>query len=81
MRRRQIALKAAQQHWHHELASAPDATKDPLGTKALEDVWKDLQEVRSFENGHQSQGRAGGQGHTPLGAQSQLVILGSPGEW
>ncbi|KAM5316903.1 centrosomal protein of 164 kDa isoform 8-T9 [Glossophaga mutica] len=44
MRRRQIALKAAQQHWCHELASAPDAAKDPLGTKALEDVRKDLQE-------------------------------------
>lgn len=84
MRRRQIALKAAQQHWRHELASAPDAAKDPLGTKALEDVRKDLQEVRSLEDGHQSQGRAGlgqgGQGHTHLGAQSQLIILGSPGE-
>ncbi|XP_057606687.1 centrosomal protein of 164 kDa isoform X7 [Hippopotamus amphibius kiboko] len=44
MRRRQTALKAAQQHWRHELASAQEAAKDPPGTKALEDVGKDLEE-------------------------------------
>ncbi|XP_034521746.1 centrosomal protein of 164 kDa isoform X22 [Ailuropoda melanoleuca] len=44
MRRRQTALKAAQQHWRQELASAQEATKDPLDTKALEDVRKDLEE-------------------------------------
>lgn len=47
MRRRQTALKAAQQHWRQELASAQEADKDPPGTKALEDVCKDLEEVRS----------------------------------
>ncbi|XP_035884418.1 centrosomal protein of 164 kDa isoform X6 [Phyllostomus discolor] len=59
MRRRQIALKAAQQHWHHELASAPDATKDPLGTKALEDVRKDLQEEERHLDEMQSAMRKG----------------------
>ncbi|XP_059272472.1 centrosomal protein of 164 kDa isoform X7 [Mustela nigripes] len=44
MRRRQSALKAAQQHWRQELARAPEATKDPPGTKALEDVRQDLEE-------------------------------------
>ncbi|XP_032724481.1 centrosomal protein of 164 kDa-like isoform X5 [Lontra canadensis] len=44
MRRRQSALKAAQQHWRRELARAPEATKDPLGTKALEDARQDLEE-------------------------------------
>ncbi|XP_022368720.1 centrosomal protein of 164 kDa isoform X1 [Enhydra lutris kenyoni] len=44
MRRRQSALKAAQQHWCRELARAPEATKDPLGTKALEDARQDLEE-------------------------------------
>lgn len=49
MRRRQTALRAAQQHWRHELASAQEAAKDPPGTKALEDMRKDLEEVRSPE--------------------------------
>ncbi|XP_027961727.1 centrosomal protein of 164 kDa isoform X4 [Eumetopias jubatus] len=44
MRRRQTALKAAQQHWRRELASAQEAAKDPPGTKALEDACKDLEE-------------------------------------
>uniref|UniRef100_A0A452T4J2 Centrosomal protein of 164 kDa n=1 Tax=Ursus maritimus TaxID=29073 RepID=A0A452T4J2_URSMA len=44
MRRRQTALKAAQQHWRQELASAQEAAKDPPDTKALEDVRKDLEE-------------------------------------
>ncbi|XP_064338158.1 centrosomal protein of 164 kDa isoform X10 [Camelus dromedarius] len=44
MRRRQTALKAAQQHWRHELASAQEAARDPPGTKALEDVCKNLEE-------------------------------------
>nr|XP_023413944.1 centrosomal protein of 164 kDa isoform X8 [Loxodonta africana] len=44
MRRRQTALKAAQQHWRHELASAPEAAKDPPGTSVLEDVRKSLEE-------------------------------------
>ncbi|KAM9659653.1 centrosomal protein of 164 kDa [Trichechus inunguis] len=44
MRRRQTALKAAQQHWRHELASAPEAAKDPSGTRVLEDVRKNLEE-------------------------------------
>ncbi|XP_006834044.1 PREDICTED: centrosomal protein of 164 kDa [Chrysochloris asiatica] len=44
MRRRQTALKAAQQHWRHELTSAPEAAKDPPGTKVPEDVRKNLEE-------------------------------------
>ncbi|XP_040339068.1 centrosomal protein of 164 kDa isoform X4 [Herpailurus yagouaroundi] len=44
MRRRQTALKAAQQHWRQELAGAQEAAQDPPGTKALEDVRKDLEE-------------------------------------
>ncbi|XP_045433549.1 centrosomal protein of 164 kDa isoform X2 [Pipistrellus kuhlii] len=44
MRRRQAALKAAQQHWGRELA-APEAPEDLLGTKALGgDVHKSLEE-------------------------------------
>ncbi|XP_074191524.1 centrosomal protein of 164 kDa isoform X5 [Rhinolophus sinicus] len=44
MQRRQTALKAAQRHLRHELASAPEAPKDLPSTKALEDVRKDLEE-------------------------------------
>ncbi|XP_030650630.1 centrosomal protein of 164 kDa isoform X1 [Nomascus leucogenys] len=43
MRRRQTALKAAQQHWRHELASAQEEAKDPPGIKALEDRRKNLE--------------------------------------
>nr|XP_054950863.1 centrosomal protein of 164 kDa isoform X10 [Pan paniscus] len=43
MRRRQTALKAAQQHWRHELASAQEVAKDPPGIKALEDMRKNLE--------------------------------------
>uniref|UniRef100_A0A452T4G2 Centrosomal protein of 164 kDa n=1 Tax=Ursus maritimus TaxID=29073 RepID=A0A452T4G2_URSMA len=49
MRRRQTALKAAQQHWRQELASAQEAAKDPPDTKALEDVRKDLEETRHLD--------------------------------
>uniref|UniRef100_A0A8C8Y133 Centrosomal protein of 164 kDa n=1 Tax=Panthera leo TaxID=9689 RepID=A0A8C8Y133_PANLE len=49
MRRRQTALKAAQQHWRQELAGAQEATQDPPGTKALEDVRKDLEETRHLD--------------------------------
>ncbi|NP_001427881.1 centrosomal protein of 164 kDa isoform 4 [Homo sapiens] len=45
MRRRQTALKAAQQHWRHELASAQEVAKDPPGIKALEDMRKNLEKV------------------------------------
>uniref|UniRef100_A0A8C8YC88 Centrosomal protein of 164 kDa n=1 Tax=Prolemur simus TaxID=1328070 RepID=A0A8C8YC88_PROSS len=44
MRRRQTALKAAQQHWRRELASAQEAAEDPTGTKALGDVRRNLEE-------------------------------------
>ncbi|XP_008567846.1 PREDICTED: centrosomal protein of 164 kDa isoform X3 [Galeopterus variegatus] len=44
MRRRQTALKAAQQHWRHELTSAKEVAKDLLGAEALEDVRKNLEE-------------------------------------
>ncbi|XP_072877422.1 centrosomal protein of 164 kDa isoform X6 [Chlorocebus sabaeus] len=43
MRRRQTALKAAQQHWRHELASVQEVAKDPPGIKALEDMRKNLE--------------------------------------
>lgn len=49
MQRRQTALKAAQRHLRHELASAQEVPKDLPGTKALEDVRKDLEEVGSLE--------------------------------
>lgn len=49
MRRRQTALKAAQQHWRHELASAQEVDEDLPGTKILENVRKNLDEVRSLE--------------------------------
>lgn len=74
MRRRQTALKAAQQHWRHELASAQEAAKDPPGTKALEDVCKDLEEVRS-------PGEAWGNRRHSLWARPQLIILGTTREW
>ncbi|XP_045412352.1 centrosomal protein of 164 kDa isoform X6 [Lemur catta] len=44
MRRRQTALKAAQQHWRRELAGAQEAAEDPTGTKALGDVRRNLEE-------------------------------------
>ncbi|XP_029410809.1 centrosomal protein of 164 kDa isoform X16 [Nannospalax galili] len=44
MRRRQTALKAAQKHWCHELASAQDMDEDLPGTKILENVCKNLEE-------------------------------------
>ncbi|XP_023576920.1 centrosomal protein of 164 kDa isoform X6 [Octodon degus] len=44
MRRRQTALKAAQQHWRQELASSQEEPDDPLDTQALEDVRKNLEE-------------------------------------
>ncbi|KAK2099526.1 hypothetical protein P7K49_020874 [Saguinus oedipus] len=50
MRRRQTALKAAQQHWHRELASAQEVAKDPPDIKALEDMHKNLEkETRRLE--------------------------------
>ncbi|XP_012932047.1 centrosomal protein of 164 kDa isoform X9 [Heterocephalus glaber] len=44
MRKRQTALKVAQQHWRHELASAQEEADDPLGSTVLEDVRKNLEE-------------------------------------
>ncbi|KAM6172460.1 centrosomal protein of 164 kDa isoform 2-T2 [Erethizon dorsatum] len=44
MRRRQTALKAAQQHWRHELASSQEEADDPPGTNTLDDVRKNLEE-------------------------------------
>ncbi|XP_058145419.1 centrosomal protein of 164 kDa isoform X5 [Dasypus novemcinctus] len=44
MRKRQTALKAAQQHWRHELANAQEAAKDPPGSRALDDVRRNLEE-------------------------------------
>ncbi|XP_076968907.1 centrosomal protein of 164 kDa isoform X3 [Tamandua tetradactyla] len=44
MRKRQTALKTAQQHWHQELASSQDVAKDPPGTKALDTMRRNLEE-------------------------------------
>ncbi|XP_029337440.1 centrosomal protein of 164 kDa [Mus caroli] len=44
MRRRQTALKAAQQHWCHELASAQEVDEDLPGTEVLGNVRKNLDE-------------------------------------
>uniref|UniRef100_A0A8C6GTY8 Centrosomal protein of 164 kDa n=1 Tax=Mus spicilegus TaxID=10103 RepID=A0A8C6GTY8_MUSSI len=44
MRRRQTALKAAQQHWRHELASAQEVDEDLPGTEVLGNVRKNLNE-------------------------------------
>lgn len=51
MRRRQTALKAAQQHWRRELANAQGVDEDLPGTKILDSVCKNLDEVRSLEEG------------------------------
>lgn len=50
IRRRQTALKAAQHHWRHELASSQELDEDLSGTKVLENVRKNL-EVRSLKDG------------------------------
>ncbi|KAL1782015.1 centrosomal protein of 164 kDa isoform X1 [Sigmodon hispidus] len=44
MRRRQTALKAAQQHWRHELANAQEVDEDLPGAKILESMRKNLDE-------------------------------------
>ncbi|XP_075822198.1 centrosomal protein of 164 kDa isoform X5 [Microtus pennsylvanicus] len=44
MRRRQTALKAAQQHWRRELANAQGVDEDLPGTKILDSVCKNLDE-------------------------------------
>ncbi|XP_037697515.1 centrosomal protein of 164 kDa isoform X3 [Choloepus didactylus] len=44
MRRRQTALKAAQQHWREELANAPDRAQDAPGTESLDAVRRNLEE-------------------------------------
>lgn len=51
MKRRQTALKAAQQHWRRELANAQELDEDLPGTKILDNVCKNLDEVRSLEEG------------------------------
>lgn len=48
LKRRQTALKAAQQHWRHELASSQGEPGDLPGTKALGDVRKSLEEVSTW---------------------------------
>ncbi|XP_052044410.1 centrosomal protein of 164 kDa isoform X6 [Apodemus sylvaticus] len=44
MRRRQTALKAAQQHWRHELAGAQEVDEDLPDTKVPDNVRKNLDE-------------------------------------
>ncbi|XP_071472830.1 centrosomal protein of 164 kDa isoform X1 [Marmota flaviventris] len=48
MRRRQTALKAAQQHWCHKLARAQDVADDPPGTEALQNMRKNLEEETRY---------------------------------
>ncbi|XP_029399017.1 centrosomal protein of 164 kDa isoform X2 [Mus pahari] len=60
MRRRQTALKAAQQHWRHELASAQEVDEDLPGTevpgtmrKNLDEETRHLDEMKSaMRKGH-----------------------------
>lgn len=80
MRRRQTALKAAQQHWRHELASAQEVDEDLPGTKVLENVRKNLDEVRSPEEACQPVlgGLGAGGGVTSF---PQLIILGTQELW
>lgn len=74
MRRRQAALKAAHQHWGHELGTAPDAPEDLLGAKALgDDVRKGLEEVRAWRTAW-APGREAGE----PGLRPPLLILGTP---
>ncbi|XP_072585799.1 centrosomal protein of 164 kDa isoform X11 [Vulpes vulpes] len=71
MRRRQTALKAAQEHWRQELASAQEATQDPPSAKALEDVRKDLEE----ETRHLDEMRSAMQkGHDLLRKKEEKLI-------
>ncbi|XP_008051840.1 centrosomal protein of 164 kDa [Carlito syrichta] len=44
MRKRQTALKAAQQHWHRELASTQESAKDLPGTMTMEEIHKNQEE-------------------------------------
>lgn len=71
MRRRQTALKAAQRHWRQELASAQEAAKDVPGTKTLDDVRKDLEEVRRLEDSLPAP-----QGERSTGGGRETVALG-----
>ncbi|KAM5184961.1 centrosomal protein of 164 kDa isoform 2-T2 [Callospermophilus lateralis] len=48
MRRRQTALKAAQQHWCHKLARAQEVADDPPGTEALQNMRKNLEEETRY---------------------------------
>ena len=61
MRRRQTALKAAQQHWCQEVA------KDLPGTTALEDMCKELEEVRSPRGTQPHGGGRGQEAGPPFG--------------
>eukprot|EP00071_Canis_lupus_P020355 XP_013968864.1 centrosomal protein of 164 kDa isoform X8 [Canis lupus familiaris] len=71
MQRRQTALKAAQEHWRQELASAQEATQDPPSAKALEDVRKDLEE----ETRHLDEMRSAMQkGHDLLRKKEEKLI-------
>uniref|UniRef100_A0A8C9PYE0 Centrosomal protein of 164 kDa n=1 Tax=Spermophilus dauricus TaxID=99837 RepID=A0A8C9PYE0_SPEDA len=48
MRRRQTALKAAQQHWCHKLARVQEVADDPPGTEALQNMRKNLEEETRY---------------------------------
>lgn len=89
MRRRQAALKAAQQHWGRELAAAPDAPEDLLGTKDLEEVraWRTAWAPGraagepgcalhcSFWGPHEGGCTAGGSGPRHVGRGRRMEIL------
>ncbi|XP_047374781.1 centrosomal protein of 164 kDa isoform X3 [Sciurus carolinensis] len=59
MRRRQTALKVAQQHWCHKLARAQEVADDPPGTEALQDMRKNLEEETRYLNEMKSAMRKG----------------------
>ncbi|XP_044852905.1 centrosomal protein of 164 kDa isoform X4 [Mauremys mutica] len=44
MRKRHTALKAAKQHWRHNMQQAQDAVQDPDSSQLLEDVRRNLEE-------------------------------------
>uniref|UniRef100_A0A287CYC3 Centrosomal protein of 164 kDa n=1 Tax=Ictidomys tridecemlineatus TaxID=43179 RepID=A0A287CYC3_ICTTR len=48
MRKRQTALKAAQQHWCHKLARVQEVADDPPGTEALQNMRKNLEEETRY---------------------------------
>lgn len=49
LRKRQTALKSAKQQWRHDMRKAQDQVQDPESSQILQDVWKNLDQVRNSE--------------------------------